>query len=195
MAVGAILGQRSGIQTISGQQPDPNGNVDALLTSGGTMQGNVNMNNNKITELPNPVANNEPETLGHAKQTYVAKENVANNFTTTEPGFVADARAVAELYKNKANITSLFFHDKKEITISYKQKTGVAPSLGIISHAGATGVGLFVIDYPPKIIYKNNGDFTIVRNGDSDDFTLTITSGFLYGRIVIYGEEVTISAE
>lgn len=57
------------------------------------MHGDINMNGQRLRGLNAPVADDEPATKGYA----VAKENVVNNFATTEEGFVADARALKAL--------------------------------------------------------------------------------------------------
>ena len=63
MAIGAILGQRSGVQTVNNQLPDGNGNVnvtaesiEAMSTSGGTFTGSVNMGGNTLSSSKTPSA-------------------------------------------------------------------------------------------------------------------------------------------
>ena len=111
------------VSTVAGISPDATGNVPltaadvkALPIRGGTMEGSINMNGQKITGLNAPTKSNEvatkgyvdnakPNLTGYATETYVNnsvgskvdKSSVVNNFTTTEEGFVADARALKTL--------------------------------------------------------------------------------------------------
>ena len=50
----------------------------------------LNMAQHRLTGLADPVKDNDAATKGYA----VAKSNIVNNFTTTEEGYVADARAL-----------------------------------------------------------------------------------------------------
>lgn len=95
---------KGAVASVAGIGPGPDGNVpltaaniNALPTAGGTMTGPIAMGGQPLRGLNPPATDDQPETLGHAKQTYVAKANVVNNFTTKEPGFAADARTVAFL--------------------------------------------------------------------------------------------------
>lgn len=84
------------------------------------MEGSINMNGKKITGLNAPTQSNEvatkgyvdnakPNLTGYATEIYVNnsvgskvdKSSVVNNFTTTEAGFVADARALNALHNTK----------------------------------------------------------------------------------------------
>lgn len=91
------------VSSVADISPDENGNVPltaehigALPNTGGDMTGAINMNGQKIRGLNAPTADDEPATKGYA----IAKANVVNNFTTTEEGFVADARALKVLNDN-----------------------------------------------------------------------------------------------
>lgn len=55
------------VQSVNGDTPDPDGNVeiDALLRSGGIMNGNINMNNHTIGNLPLPQNLSEAATKGY----------------------------------------------------------------------------------------------------------------------------------
>ena len=61
------------VSTVAGVAPDENGNVpldatsvNALALSGGTMEGPINMNGQKISGLNEPTGDNEPATKGYA---------------------------------------------------------------------------------------------------------------------------------
>ena len=58
------------------------------------MRDGINMNGQKITGLNAPVADDEAVNKGYVDANKVDKSRVVNNFTTTEEGFVADARAL-----------------------------------------------------------------------------------------------------
>ena len=104
------------IVTVNNVSPDGNGNVaidadsvKALSINGGTMQGSINMNGQSLSGLNAPTASSEAATKGYVDTAIskfdvssqvtgkVDKTSVVNNFTTTEAGFVADARALKTL--------------------------------------------------------------------------------------------------
>lgn len=92
------------VSTVAGISPDATGNVPltasdvkALPVAGGTMEGPINMNGQKLSGLNAPTADNDAATKGYVDTNKVDKANVVNNFTTTEEGFVADARALKVL--------------------------------------------------------------------------------------------------
>ena len=92
------------VSTVAGVAPDENGNVPldassvkALAITGGTMEGAINMNGQPLSGLNAPTKDNEAATKGYVDTNKVDKDNVVNNFTTTEEGFVADARALKTL--------------------------------------------------------------------------------------------------
>ena len=92
------------VSSVAGISPDPQGNVPlsaadvgALATAGGEMTGPIEMNGQPISGLNPPKTETEPVTKGDGDARYLQKGQVANNFTTTEPGFVADARLVREI--------------------------------------------------------------------------------------------------
>jgi len=65
----------------------------ALPKSGGTMEGSINMNGQKLSGLNMPVEDDEAATKGYA----LAKDHVVNSFSVTEAGYAADARALKTL--------------------------------------------------------------------------------------------------
>ena len=92
------------VSTVAGVSPDADGNVPltaadvtALPIGGGTMEGPVNMSGQKLSGLNAPTADDEAATKGYVDTNKVDKANVVNNFTTTEEGFVADARTLKVL--------------------------------------------------------------------------------------------------
>lgn len=69
------------VSSVCGVSPDANGNVvldassvGALSTKGGTMEGSINMNGQKITGLNSPAGNDEPATKKYADDIGVAAE-------------------------------------------------------------------------------------------------------------------------
>ena len=106
------------VSTVAGVSPDANGNVPvtaadvkALPIDGGSMQGNINMNGQKLKGLNAPTADDEAATKGfvtEAVKDKVDKSNVVNNFTTTEEGYVADARALKMLNDSKLSMELLW---------------------------------------------------------------------------------------
>lgn len=104
------------VSTVAGVSPDADGNVPltasdvtALPIGGGDMEGPVNMSGQKLSGLNAPTADDEAATKGYVDDEIakidvssqisgkVDKANVVNNFSTTEEGFVADARALQVL--------------------------------------------------------------------------------------------------
>lgn len=68
------------VSTVNNVSPDEDGNVEltaeqlnVLGLNGGTMAGPINMNGQRITGLNPPIGDNEPETKGHAEETYIPK--------------------------------------------------------------------------------------------------------------------------
>ena len=115
------------VSTVSGVAPDENGNVpldassvNALSLSGGTMEGSINMNGQKLYGLNAPTADDEAATKGFVSSAIkkidvssqisgkVDKTKVVNNFTTTEEGFVADARTLKVLNESKLSMELLY---------------------------------------------------------------------------------------
>lgn len=107
------------VSTVAGVAPDETGNVPldassvkALALAGGTMEGSINMNGQKLSGLNAPTADDEAATKGFVNSEIekidvsnqisgkVDKASIVNNFTTTEEGFVADARALKVLNDN-----------------------------------------------------------------------------------------------
>lgn len=104
------------VSSVAGISPDENGNVPltadnlgALSKKGGTMEGSISMNGQKLSGLNVPTENAEAATKGYVDTAIskidvssqiagkVDKSSIVNNFTTTEAGFVADARALKTL--------------------------------------------------------------------------------------------------
>lgn len=108
----AVQGGYTGTETAFAQKLA----TEYVPTSGGTMEGPINMNGQRLTGLNAPTEDDEavskgyvdaikPNLTGYATENYVDdatknkvdKGNVVNNFTTEEEGFVADARALKVL--------------------------------------------------------------------------------------------------
>ena len=92
------------VSTVAGVSPDADGNVPltaadvkALPIPGGTMEGSINMNGQPLFGLNTPTKDDEAANKGYVDTSKVDKSSVVNNFTTTEEGFVADARALKVL--------------------------------------------------------------------------------------------------
>lgn len=79
-----------------------------LMRSGGNMTGAINMNGQPINGLNAPTANDEAVNKGYVDANKVDKTSVVNNFTTTEEGFVADARALKVLNDTKLSMELLW---------------------------------------------------------------------------------------
>lgn len=81
------------VSTVAGVSPDDTGNVPltaanvgALALTGGTMEGSINMNGQKLTGLNAPTADDEAATRGYAEP----KKLCFNNKTVAATSFVAD---------------------------------------------------------------------------------------------------------
>lgn len=119
------------VSTVAGVSPDSNGNVPldassvkALPISGGTMQGAINMDGQKIKGLNAPTDNNEATNKKYVDDGLAEKvnaRNVANNFTTTASGYVADARALKTL--NDTKITRVLLWQNASPESSFAEQT------------------------------------------------------------------------
>lgn len=126
------------VSTVAGVVPDANGNVpldassvNALPTAGGTMQGPIDMNGQKLSGLNAPTADNDAATKGFVTESVkdkVNKTNVVNNFVTTAEGYVADARALKVLNDNKTSIELVWENKLPENELG--QYTYDIPELG-----------------------------------------------------------------
>lgn len=115
------------VSSVAGVAPDADGNVPldaaslrALSLSGGIMEGAINMNGQKLNGLNAPTADDEAATKGFVSSEIkkidvssqisgkVDKTSIVNNFTTTEEGFVADARALKVLNESKLSMELLW---------------------------------------------------------------------------------------
>lgn len=103
------------VSSVAGVAPDINGNVPldasslkALSIGGGTMEGPVNMNGQKLHGLNTPTADNDAVNKAYVDTNKVDKSKVVNGFDTTEEGFVADARALKVLHDSKMSMELLW---------------------------------------------------------------------------------------
>lgn len=94
MAYGAILGQRSGVQTVNGQLPDVSGNVNvtatgigAMPTAGGTMTGPIHMSGQVIDGLNEPTNETEAARKGYVDKSVraAAPVNLLDNSDFRNP--------------------------------------------------------------------------------------------------------------
>ena len=170
------------VSTVAGISPDAAGNVPltatdvkALPLAGGTMQGSINMNGQKITGLNAPTQSNEvatkgyvdnakPNLTGYATETYVNnsvggkvdKSSVVNNFTTTEEGFVADARALKTLYDTKLSKELLW--ENASYTSAFASNSIMLP-LGKYDHVE------IVFMYSTGVMWEMTGSAEIGMDG------------------------------
>lgn len=93
MAVGAILGQRSGIQTINNKLPDENGNVNvttesigAMPVGGGEFTGNVSMGTNTLT-VAAPVNSSDASTKSYVDNTVKNSVKVVKDISVPSANF------------------------------------------------------------------------------------------------------------
>ena len=138
------------VSTVAGVAPDETGNVSldassvkALAITGGTMEGAINMNGQKLSGLNAPTAEDEAATKGYVSSEIkkidvssqisgkVDKSSVVNNFITAASGYVADARALKTLNDSKLSMellwqngmpTSEFIEQTVTIDLSSYQK-------------------------------------------------------------------------
>lgn len=85
-----------------------------LDKAGGIMTGDIDMNGQKLRGLNTPTKDDEAATKGFVSseiKTKVDKSSVVNNFTTTEEGFVADARALKTLNDSKQSMELIWEND------------------------------------------------------------------------------------
>lgn len=129
------------VSTVAGISPDANGNVPlsaadvkALPVAGGTMEGGINMNGQSLSGLNAPTKDDEAATKGYVDTNKVDKSVVVNNFTTTEEGFVADARALKEL--NDRLGSSYIISGEYSLARNTEGNAYTAPSDGYIEATG-----------------------------------------------------------
>lgn len=111
------------VSSVANVPPDPDGNVPltaehvgALPSTGGNLTGELKMNGQPISGLNVPTTNDQAANKGYVDTAVknvdvsgkVDKTSVVNNFTTTEEGFVADARALKTLNDNKLSMELLW---------------------------------------------------------------------------------------
>lgn len=172
------------VSTVSGVAPDENGNVPldassvkALSLSGGTMEGPINMNGQKLKGLNAPTADDEAATKGFVEDTVVdavkkaAPYNYANNSDFTQ--WIAQA----ELCKSHAGSVSIYAGDRwildsgtvtgdaredgngyNNITLNgtIRQKVANAPDVGTAAIEMVSGTA--------EISYESD-EITITSNG------------------------------
>ena len=173
------------VSTVAGINPDATGNVPltaadvkALPIRGGTMEGSINMNGQKITGLNAPTQSNEvatkgyvdnakPNLTGYATETYVNnsvgskvdKSSVVNNFTTTEEGFVADARALKVLNDSKLSLDLLWENSSPDSAFAKQtinlDLSGYKEVLVLGRNATSTQVIVGYSGYLQRIIVEN----------------------------------------
>ena len=103
------------VSTVAGVAPDENGNVHldaasvkAMALSGGTMEGSINMNGQRLYGLNEPTEDSEAVSKGYVDTNKVDKSKVVNGFDTSEEGFVADARTLKVLNESKLSMELLY---------------------------------------------------------------------------------------
>lgn len=187
---------RGSVVSVAGIAPNADGNVPlsagsvgALALSGGTMVGQINMNGQKLNGLNNPTENSEAAPKSYVDNAVknvdtsgkVDKTSVVNNFTTTEEGFVADARALKVLNDNIEGIKTLdcfkgFFRvnnsksgDTKTVTLKVSTNTGIL-ILANSRRLCLMSIGFNSTTNEPSVIYKQSLT-------DKDDIDLVYENG------------------
>lgn len=81
-----------------------------LQLSGGTMTGAINMGGKAITNVADPQNDTDAVNKKYVDENSggLDESKIVNNFTTTEPGYVADARALKVLNDSKVSIELLW---------------------------------------------------------------------------------------
>ena len=143
------------VSSVAGISPNPDGNipltaenVGALPSAGGTMTGPLNMNGQRVTGLPAPVANDEPVTKGYA-------DNLKPDLTgyATEK-YVDDAAKKAARFNYLDNSNFLQF----------VAQSGVGGNYGGKNYAGDRWILV-------------NGTVTGTKNENGDDWTAITLNG------------------
>lgn len=153
--------------------------AEYLPISGGDLTGDLRMNGHKLSGLNAPVEEDEAATKGYA----VAKDSVVNNFTTTEPGFVADARALKVLNDNIGKISHIReFSPGQTVDITF----GTYRTAALVFSAGSVSKAicyLFSNGYLSPLSTVENVSASL-----SDDYkTITITNNSGSGLYAILG--------
>lgn len=108
--------------TINGKSYDGSEPVNVTISGGG--EGGAQYINELLPD-PNEESVDEENVVlpvnadklgGKSADEYLQKSQVVDNFTTTQEGFVADARAVKALNDSKLNIVNAFFGDNSTYT-------------------------------------------------------------------------------
>ena len=182
------------VSTVAGVAPDETGNVSldaaslrALSLSGGTMEGDINMNGQKLRGLNAPTADDEPATkgyadnlkpdlTGYATETYVdnavkeaAPYNYADNSDFTQ--FIAQA-GIGGKHGNRAYAGDRWILDSGTVTGDAREDGNGYTNITLngtirqkVANAPTVGtVAIEMVSGTAQISYAN-GEITITSNG------------------------------
>ena len=156
------------------------------LLDGGNMMGALNMNGYRLFGISNPTDWDHAANKGYVDANKVDKTNVVNNFTTTEEGYVADARALKILNDSKLSSRLLWqnikpgnafspqtlnldFEDGDLIGIQYCRRAGSSVSRTVWC-LGTADVELFNAwssMFTTRNVYVSNGEIVFYEGKTS----------------------------
>ena len=167
----------TGLQGPKGDKGDtgPKGNKGdpgsgGLPDTGFTMQGNINMNNNKITNLPDPTLANEPITKQYANRVYLTdsgftmQDNIGMNnheVLSLKPVPSHDTSAVSKSYTD-----TMFIKKSTDIDMNGHRITGL-PIIPLSAGEPITKgfVDQYYADYKNILTFKGKpGNVTVLHN-------------------------------
>lgn len=107
------------LKSINGNGPDENGNlkIDALLKSGGTMTGNIDLGGNALTNVKSPAAATDAATKGYVDERIVTYQNVSVPASAWHSGGTIGG-AMRPIYADVtlSNVTSNMY-----VSVAFKQ--------------------------------------------------------------------------
>ena len=160
-----------GIQGLKGDKGDSGG----LSDTGFTMQGNINMNNNKITNLPDPTLANDPITKQYANRVYLTdggftmQDNIGMNnheILGLNPAPSDDTAAVSKSYTD-----TVYIKKDTNIDMNGHRITGL-PIIPLTSSEPITKgfADQYYADYKNIMTFKESpGNVTILHKDDMVD--------------------------
>ena len=144
------------------------------------MTGNLAMGYHRITGLAEPEDDGDAATKGYVDTNKVDKANVVNNFTTTEEGYVADARALKVLNDSKLSMEPLWENASPTSSLAAQSIDLNLDSFSLVRVVYISG-----IDYPyVKYMYDFHLGETAILSGVNSLVAGDTGNSYFYARKV-----------
>lgn len=156
------------------------------------MQGGINMNGQKITGLNAPATDDEAANKGYVDTNKVDKSRVVNDFTTTEEGFVADARALKVLNDTKLSMELLW--ENASPTSEFASQTITLPKECDMMLVNYYGMGSNTANMAAIVTNVNADENLIAVQIDGSKSYLCARTASLRGKNAIFGAGYFVQA-